>query len=65
MPSFLPVAPETMNYASVVFAGFFVIAMAWYFIWGKKNYQGPPTQADAVLEARRASMTSQVAGHKL
>lgn len=58
MPTALPVAVETMNYASVVFAGFFAIATAWYFIWGKKNYQGPPTQAEAVLEARRASVVS-------
>jgi hypothetical protein len=47
-----------MNYASVVFAAFFVIAMAWYFAWGKKNYEGPPTHEEAVLEARRASMIS-------
>ncbi|KAJ4288665.1 hypothetical protein N0V90_011902 [Kalmusia sp. IMI 367209] len=58
MPTFLPVTLQTMNYASVVFAGFFAIATGWYFIWGKKNYQGPPTQAEAVLQARRASVVS-------
>jgi amino acid transporter len=58
MPTFLPVTPETMNYASVVFAGFFVIATLWYFVWGKKNYEGPPTHEEAVLEARRASIAS-------
>ncbi|KAF2466467.1 amino acid transporter [Lindgomyces ingoldianus] len=58
MPSAIPVAAETMNYASVVFFAFFVISGAWYFIWGKKNYQGPPTHEDAVLEARRASVIS-------
>jgi hypothetical protein len=47
-----------MNYASVVFFAFFIIATAWYFIWGKKNYQGPPTDEDVVLEARRASIVS-------
>jgi hypothetical protein len=47
-----------MNYASVVFFAFFIIATAWYFAWGKKNYQGPPTHEDAILEARRASVAS-------
>ncbi|KAL8754463.1 MAG: hypothetical protein Q9184_005106 [Pyrenodesmia sp. 2 TL-2023] len=57
MPTAIPVVPEFMNYASVVFFAFFVVATAWYFIWGKKNYQGPPTQDDVViLEARRASV---------
>ncbi|KAF2194562.1 amino acid transporter [Zopfia rhizophila CBS 207.26] len=58
MPSALPVTPTTMNYASVVFFAFFVISGAWYFIWGKKNYAGPPTSEDEVLEARRASIIS-------
>ncbi|KAL8976798.1 MAG: hypothetical protein Q9205_007273 [Flavoplaca limonia] len=58
MPTAIPVVPEYMNYASVVFFAFFVVATAWYFIWGKKNYQGPPTHEDAVLEARRASVIS-------
>jgi amino acid transporter len=60
MPTTIPVVPEYMNYASVVFFAFFVVATAWYFIWGKKNYAGPPTHEDAVLEARRASMISVV-----
>ncbi|KAL8857893.1 MAG: hypothetical protein Q9178_005512 [Gyalolechia marmorata] len=59
MPTAIPVVPEYMNYASVVFFAFFVVATAWYFVWGKKNYQGPPTHEDAVLEARRASVISQ------
>ncbi|KAL5376213.1 hypothetical protein DPSP01_010676 [Paraphaeosphaeria sporulosa] len=58
MPTFLPVTLETMNYASVVFVGFVFISTAWYFIWGKKNYQGPPMAAETVLEARRASVVS-------
>lgn len=55
---FYPVTPRTMNYASVVFAGFFAIATAWYFVWGKKNYEGPPTHEDVVIEARMASMAN-------
>ncbi|KAI4254063.1 MAG: hypothetical protein L6R42_007337 [Xanthoria sp. 1 TBL-2021] len=58
MPTAIPVVPDYMNYASVVFFAFFVVATAWYFIWGKTNYRGPPTHEDAVLEARRASVIS-------
>jgi hypothetical protein len=58
MPTTIPVTPMLMNYASVVFAAFFFIAAIWYFAWGKKNYEGPPTHEEAVLEARRASMIS-------
>lgn len=43
MPTTVPVLdPSLMNYASVVFVFFFVVAAGWYFVWGKKNYQGPP-----------------------
>ncbi|KAF1995713.1 amino acid transporter [Amniculicola lignicola CBS 123094] len=59
MPTYIPITPEFMNYASVVFFAFFLIATAWYFVWGKKHYQGPPVvEEQAVLEARRASVTS-------
>jgi predicted small integral membrane protein len=58
MPPAIPVVAELMNYASVVFFAFFVISTAWYFFWGKKNYQGPPTHEDAVMEVRRASLAS-------
>lgn len=64
MPTYIPITAEFMNYASVVFAGFVFIATAWYFVWGKKNYQGPPTQAENVLQARRASVVSHTQ-HKL
>ncbi|CAG8190921.1 unnamed protein product [Penicillium olsonii] len=43
MPSYLPVAPQTINYAFAVFAGLTVIAILWYYIWGYKNFQGPRT----------------------
>ncbi|ORY62519.1 amino acid/polyamine transporter I [Pseudomassariella vexata] len=43
MPSYIPVDAATMNYASVVFAAFVLISLAWYMAWGKKNYAGPPT----------------------
>ncbi|KAE8151351.1 amino acid/polyamine transporter I [Aspergillus avenaceus] len=46
MPTFKDVSLETMNYASVVFVGFCAISAAWYWIWGYKNYAGPPTEED-------------------
>ncbi|KAH0103948.1 putative GABA permease, partial [Aureobasidium melanogenum] len=46
MPVTLPVDPSTMNYASVVFAGFAVISIVWYFIRGRKAFTGPPVPAD-------------------
>lgn len=41
MPVAIPVSPETMNYASVVFMGFFSIAAIWYLVYGYKNFTGP------------------------
>ncbi|KAE8858935.1 hypothetical protein PTNB73_08415 [Pyrenophora teres f. teres] len=46
MPVSLPVEAATMNYASVVFAGFATISVAWYFIRGRKEFSGPPVPAD-------------------
>ncbi|ORY62446.1 gaba permease [Pseudomassariella vexata] len=33
---------SSMNYASVVFAGFAMISIVWYFVWGRKAFTGPP-----------------------
>lgn len=44
MPALLPVSPTTVNYAPVVFVGFVAIASVWYAVWGRKHYQGPPTE---------------------
>lgn len=38
----IDLAPTTMNYASVVFAGFALISVAWYFAYGLKHFHGPP-----------------------
>jgi len=46
MPVSLPVDPTTMNYASVVFAGFASISIAFYFIRGKTEFHGPPVPQD-------------------
>lgn len=44
MPAALPVTAETVNYAPVVFVAFVALASFWYFVWGRKNYQGPPKE---------------------
>ncbi|KOS21202.1 Polyamine transporter TPO5 [Escovopsis weberi] len=49
MPVQLPVDPGSMNYASVVFAGFAAIAFVWYFTYARKNFTGPPVRADVTL----------------
>lgn len=46
MPVSLPVAPATMNYASVVFAGFAAVSIVWYFVRGRKHFTGPPVPQD-------------------
>lgn len=44
MPTFEAVTRSNMNYASVVFFGVVAIASVWYWIWGYKNYSGPPLE---------------------
>lgn len=44
MPAYLPVTAASVNYAPVVFVAFVGICSAWYFAWGRKNYQGPPKE---------------------
>ncbi|KAF4119937.1 to GABA permease GabA [Geosmithia morbida] len=48
-PVSLPVDASTMNYASVVFAGFAAIATVWYFAYARKNFTGPPVTGNEVL----------------
>ncbi|KAM0546449.1 hypothetical protein ACHAPJ_010916 [Fusarium lateritium] len=43
MPSAIPVTPETVNYAPVVFVFACMVSGIWYWVWGHKNYAGPPT----------------------
>ncbi|KAJ5902096.1 hypothetical protein N7495_002624 [Penicillium taxi] len=42
MPVTLPVTAQSMNYASAVFCGFGFISLAWYFIYARKHFTGPP-----------------------
>lgn len=41
MPTAIPVTASSMNYASVVFMGFFSISAVWYAIYGRKHFTGP------------------------
>ena len=47
MPVAIPVTPTSMNYASVVFAGFSGVAITWYFVSARKSFTGPPVVSDA------------------
>lgn len=49
MPVSLPVDAGTMNYASVVFAGFATIAFIWYFVYARKNFKGPPVPRQDIV----------------
>ncbi|CAK9785363.1 amino acid transporter [Cutaneotrichosporon oleaginosum] len=42
MPAYIPVTAQTVNYAPVVFVGFTTMAAIWYWVWGRKHYEGPP-----------------------
>ncbi|OAQ61247.1 amino acid permease [Pochonia chlamydosporia 170] len=46
MPTFVPVTPTTVNYAPVVFVAATGISGIWYWVWGHKNYAGPPVHGE-------------------
>lgn len=46
MPSYIPVTAASVNYAPAVFVAAMAISGIWYWVWGRKNYSGPPTQDD-------------------
>lgn len=47
----------SMNYASVVFAGFALISVVWYAVRGRKDFSGPPIVRGEVVEATREVVT--------
>lgn len=63
MPVSIPVTAESMNYASVVFAGFAVISAAWYAIHGRKNFKGP-TFVDGLSDGVVPELGEEFAGKK-
>lgn len=42
-PFFLPVDASTMNYASLLWGGFTILLLLWWFIGARKGYVGPNT----------------------
>lgn len=46
MPVSLPVTASSMNYASVVFAGFAFISVVWYVAYARKHFSGPPINTE-------------------
>lgn len=41
MPTAIPVTASSMNYASVLFVFFLGVALLWYLVWGRRNFEGP------------------------
>ncbi|KAF5093222.1 hypothetical protein D0Z03_002502 [Geotrichum reessii] len=61
MPVAVPVTPQSMNYASVVFMGFFAIAALWYVLYGYKNFTGPKSiSVIAGIESGNQSVDEEV-----
>lgn len=58
VPVSLPVTAETMNYASVVFAGFATISAIWYFAYARKNFKGPPIMEQYWAQGPEAFMAT-------
>lgn len=46
MPSAIPVQATTVNYAPAVFVAAVAISGIWYWVWGHKNYAGPPVHGE-------------------
>lgn len=40
-PPVIPVTAATMNYSSLVTGTVFIFSIVYYFLWAKKDYQGP------------------------
>ncbi|RAH64913.1 putative amino acid permease [Aspergillus aculeatinus CBS 121060] len=45
LPTALPVTPSSMNYAAVVLVGLWGLAFAWYCVYGRRVYKGPPLES--------------------
>lgn len=52
-PPFLPVTGNNMNYCVVAFAILEILCLGWWFLWGSRNYRGPPI--DGALSALKKS----------
>ncbi|KAK2841644.1 hypothetical protein FQN49_006055 [Arthroderma sp. PD_2] len=63
LPVSLPVTPSSMNYASVVFAGFATISVAWYFVRARKAFTGPPVSIDDASKDEAGVLSGKTAPH--
>ncbi|EOA87065.1 uncharacterized protein SETTUDRAFT_153825 [Exserohilum turcica Et28A] len=45
-PASVKVNAESMNFSSVTFGGTVLLAMLWYFIYGRKTYVGPTVEVE-------------------
>ncbi|KAF3344696.1 hypothetical protein VD0002_g7579 [Verticillium dahliae] len=62
MPVAIPVTASSMNYASVVFAGFALISAVWYLAYARKNFTGPPVAQDGSDDEPNAVMGKSLSG---
>jgi choline transport protein len=53
-PPVTPVTANTMNYSVVVTGGVMILSVIWYFVRGRKDYNGPIVDEDVAPIARRA-----------
>jgi high-affinity Fe2+/Pb2+ permease len=49
-PAVMPVQANNMNYISVILVGYFLLAMVWWFIRGRKVFRGPQGGEDGYVE---------------
>jgi hypothetical protein len=47
-PSYKPITPETMNYASIITIGVMVLSGIWYVCGANKHYFGPKPNVENV-----------------
>jgi choline transport protein len=49
-PAVMPVQANNMNYISVILVGYFLLAMVWWFVRGRKVFRGPQGGEDMYVE---------------
>ncbi|KAL1963334.1 hypothetical protein VTN77DRAFT_8455 [Rasamsonia byssochlamydoides] len=58
-PPATPVSPSTMNYSVVVTGGVIIFSVFWYYVRGRREYQGPLVDRE-VAEIIRAGQVAEV-----
>jgi choline transport protein len=51
-PLATPVDPETMNWSSLIYGAVVIIALFYYFVWGKDYYKGPVVHVKPIYDER-------------